>query len=215
MEPDVNTEPRTGEPLVAIPVKGFGSAKARMAPALTAAARATLSRALASRTVEVARAAGADPVVVTAEPEVIAWAAGLGARVIAEEESLGCGLSGAAATAAQVAHRSGRPWLILHADLPLLQPAELAAAIRAAVAGSYILCPSYDGGTTGFGGRDTIEFAYGPLSFHHHLARVGEARHVVHATPGFALDVDSPADLAVAAGRPEGAWLAALIDRRS
>src|SRR5262245_45394114 len=81
-----------GRVAVLVPVKAFGEAKVRLAPALDAPARAALARRMAE---QVLRAAcGLPAAVVCDDPEVAAWAGDNGARVIDER---GRGLNGAVA----------------------------------------------------------------------------------------------------------------------
>ncbi len=183
-----------GGVLVAIPVKAFAVAKARLADVLSPDKRERLGRTLAARAVATVAAAGAQPAVVTGDPAVTAWAQGRGVRVIPEPDP--GGLNCAATAATTTALDAHQPWFILHADLPWLEPDELAGALAHVAAGRYVICPSYDGGTTGLGGPGPFVFRYGPASFHRHLAIMGGSAHTVFVSAGFALDIDSPADLA-------------------
>jgi 2-phospho-L-lactate guanylyltransferase len=173
--------------LVGVPVKPFGVAKRRLGPAVDAATRSLLGRAIAAETLRAVAASGAVPVVVTGDAGVASWARTSGWEVIAERP--GSGLDGAAAA---VVTASPRSWAVLHADLPLVGPADLAAAWDTAAA--TVLAPSRDGGTNLFIGSRPTRFAYGPGSFTRHLA--GAPGAVVVVRPGLALDLDTPADLA-------------------
>ena len=180
-------------PLIAIPVKPFGVAKARLSPVLDASQRRRLGMSVAAHTVTTAVRTGVTTVVVTGDRGVARWANGLGVDVVADS---GTGLDGAARAAVAHAGGVGRPWIILHADLPILQSRDLAEPLAAVSAGRPALAPSYNGGTTLVGAAaDTFDFSYGPGSFHRHLHAAGEAA-VVVTTPGLMLDLDDPRDLA-------------------
>ncbi len=183
--------------LIAIPVKPFGVAKARLRPALDAGSRSQLGRSIAARTTGEARATGARVAIVTGDQGVARWARQLGAEVVRESPDYGPGLNGAAAAAAASADRDGSDWLILHADLPLISRSDLETAIGRHRPGCYVIAPSYDGGTALLMGTGTFAFSYGPGSFHRHLKTAGTAGDVVVRT-GLALDLDTPRDLEAA-----------------
>lgn len=195
-------------PGAALPVRSFQGAYRRLAAAFDPAGRAELARALASRTAAAAAAAGAPPVIVTSAREVRDWAEAEGYEAV--EEPPGGGLDGAARAA--VRRAGGRPWLILHADLPCLTPEEVGGALDLLRAGRRVLAPSYDGGTSALGGRGPFPFSYGPASFHRHLT-AGPPPAVL-CSLGFALDVDRPPDLEAAVRHPRGAWLGGLLRGR-
>jgi 2-phospho-L-lactate guanylyltransferase len=185
--------------LIAIPVKPFGVAKNRLRPALDAARRSQLGKTIAEHTAIEARATGAKVAIVTADRGVAEWALSLGCGVIPEASAHGSGLNGAAAAAVKEAGRDGSDWLILHADLPLIARADIAAAIDRYRAGRYVIAPSYDGGTGLIMGSGAFPFSYGPGSFHRHLrAAKGNADVVIRS--GLALDLDTPRDLEAAIG---------------
>ena len=98
-----------------------------------------------------------------------------------------------------------RPWLILHSDLPCLTSTEVGAALDLLGSGRRVLAPSYDGGTSALGGLGPFRFSYGVASFHRHLHSGSPP--AVLSSLGFQLDIDTPADLAVARRHPRGAWL--------
>jgi len=195
--------------LAALPVKPFGVAKARLGPALDAAARSRLGMAIAARTGRAARDAGAEVAVVTSDRGVRRWARRTGFGVIDEPDGPGSGLDRAARAAAAEAHRRGLPWCIVHADLPLVIPADLAAVFDLARSGP-VLVPSHDGGSNVVASSGpSFPFAYGPGSFHRHLAAVPTARVLVH--PRLALDLDTPRDLQHALDLAPDHWLERLI----
>lgn len=190
------------ETLVALPIRSFRNAYRRLAEAHGPDERAALARALASHTAGTVLRAGATPHIVTSAADVREWAKACGYPVVSEPT--GGGLDGAAAEAVHQA--SGRPWLILHADLPCLRPGEVATALEVLLSGRPVLAPSYDGGTSALGGLGQFPFRYGVASFHRHL-NLGPPPKVI-ASLGFLLDIDRPRDLVVAARHPRGAWLA-------
>lgn len=196
-------------PLVAVPLKPFSSAKGRLAEALDPGARAELMRETAGRVVRAATEAGALVVVVTGDPAVGAWAHDRGVEVMREPPR--GGLDGAARAAAEGAAATGVVWCIVHGDLPLLTPGHLITVLAAAEEGAAVLAPSRSGGTNILASRALIDFRYGPGSFTRHLAAfAGHPTKVLVAT-GTALDLDTPADLAAAAGLAGGAWLARYL----
>ncbi len=190
-------------PLVGVPVKPFGVAKSRLAPRLDAAARRRLGQALALRTASRAAAAGGEPAIVTGDDGVAAWAGANRIEVIPEPAP---SLDAAASAVVAAAALSGRPWLIVHADLPLVTEEDLAHVMEIAAADRMALAPARDGGTNVLAGSRRFRFAYGPDSFHRHLRRAGSGA-VVVTTVSLALDLDTLADLAAAAAHPDGEWL--------
>lgn len=176
---------------VVVPVKAFHAAKLRLAPALSPDARAVLARAMAGRVVA---AAGALPVtVVCDDPEVRAWAEGLGATVA---WTPGLGLDGAVAAGVEAVRVAGADRVVVaHADLPLATGLDHVVGVS-----GVILVPDRrrDGTNVvalpvGCGFR----FAYGPGSFDRHRSeatRLGLAVDV-RADAALGWDVDVPDDL--------------------
>jgi 2-phospho-L-lactate guanylyltransferase len=182
---------------IAIPVKPFGVAKARLSPVLDARQRSLLGKQIAAHTVVEARSTGARVAVVTGNGGVANWAEDLGVEVVAESIEYGSGLDGAAAAATAEADRTGSNWMILHADLPHLSRGDLKEAMDRFRPDRYVLAPSYNGGTTLLMGAGPFPFHYGPASFHHHLRSAGERAEVL-VRRGLALDLDTPHDLETA-----------------
>lgn len=191
---------------VVIPVKAFGSAKARLSPAVASTEREALARSMAEAVV---RAAGLLPVVVVCDdPDVRAWARSLGAEV---RWTPGLGLDGAVEAGVEWVSTEGFDRVIVaHADLPLatdLQP------VTGRGTGGVVLVPDrrHDGTNvislpTGCGFR----FAYGPGSFHRHRAeaeRLGLDVTVVDDA-SLAWDVDIPEDLVLPGGQAVTAAMA-------
>lgn len=192
------SEPRVA---VVLPLKSFALSKARLVPALAPEHRAALAKALAGRTAMMARDAGADVLVVTDDQAVEWWAAGLGLLALQQQRP---GLDGAAHDGV-ASVPPGAPWVVLHADLPWITAALLRAVVAAAREGP-VIAPSYDGGTSALGAPSAgFPFAYGPESYHRHLAAAPDA--TVMADPALALDLDRPRDLEIAVSSPAGHWL--------
>jgi 2-phospho-L-lactate guanylyltransferase len=174
---------------VVIPIRTFRG-MSRLEPVLDLEERSALMTRLATHTVATCRSAGTEVAVVTGAPEVDAWSRGLGIAVIPEPETGGLD----AAARAGVDAAAGRRWMVLHADLPLLEPGDISAMIGAARSGP-ALAPSHDGGTSAVAGSaGRFPFRYGPGSFRRHLAAVG-GRAAVVSRPGLAADIDRAVDL--------------------
>ena len=191
-------------PLVALPIRSFDGAYRRLEAALDPGRRARLARALATRTAATVRRAGSRPLIVSSAPEVRRFARVENYSLLPDPPQ--GGLNAAAGAAAR--HAGDRPWLILHADLPWLAPAEVATALELLRSGRRVLAASYDGGTSALGGFGSYRFSYGVGSFQRHLTT--GAPPAVISSPGYQLDIDRPHDLQVARRGPRGAWLRSL-----
>jgi len=196
--------------IVAIPVKPFDAAKKRLSGVLTTEARQALSVELARRTANAAIAAGAAPLILSADEVVSEWATSQRYDVLLDE---GSSLDEAAHAATLFA--KNEPWLICHADLPLLRAEDLARAVELMAQGSWMLAPSSDGGTSLIGGIGRFGFSFGPASFHRHLARLSHRPVRVMTSLGTLLDLDVPGDFSAAAAHPRGAWLNSVAPIRS
>src|SRR5690606_35677285 len=96
------------------------------------------------------------------------------------------------------------------ADLPLVTPEDIRAAAALLEAGNSHIAPSDDGGTSLIGGHRPCRFAYGPGSFHRHLARADDPAVIVRR--GLALDLDRPGDFEAAALLEAGSSPIAPVD---
>jgi 2-phospho-L-lactate guanylyltransferase len=183
---------------VLVPVKAFGEAKLRLAPALDRTERAELARSMATTVVRVAAPLGVW--VVCDDDEVAAWARVEGAEVIWRP---GLGLNGAVTDGVDLLASLGhRQVIVAHADLPYAVDLAWVAEEDGVTLvpdrrddGTNVLCVPTNRGFT---------FAYGPGSFARHRAeaeRLGLPTRVVRE-PHLGWDVDLPSDLAT----PE--WLA-------
>lgn len=187
-----------GVAAVLVPVKAFGDAKARLAPALDPAARAELARTMATRVVGAALPL---PVTVVCDDDgVAAWARALGAGVVSAP---GRGLNGAVADGVAALAETGVARVVVaHADLPLASGlADLAAGT-----GVTVVPDRHGDGTnvlvvpSGAGFR----FAYGPGSSSAHVReaeRLGLPVTVVRSDV-LGWDVDVPADLSFPTPEP-------------
>ena len=179
-----------------VPVKAFADAKARLAPALSAAERSALARSMAERVV--AASAPLPVRVACDDADVAAWAESLGATV---EWTPGLGLNGAVQQgfASLVKESDVDVVVVAHADLP-----HAAGLSRLATHGDVVsIVPDrHDDGTNVLAVPTTAPsfvFAYGPGSFARHVAeaeRVGR-RVRVERWPELQGDVDTPDDLPV------------------
>jgi 2-phospho-L-lactate guanylyltransferase len=186
--------PRLQGCVVLVPVKAFYRAKERLAPRLDPPRRAELARAMAAH---VLRAAAPLPVaVVCDDDEVAQWAAAQDALVLLEP---GRGLNGAVAAGVARLGRAGAGEVIVaHGDLPLAHGLGRLAGFNGVTLvpdrnedGTNVVCVTAAAG---------FRFAYGPRSFARHRVeadRLGLPLRVVR-DPELSLDVDVPADLAVA-----------------
>lgn len=185
-----------GHEAVLVPVKAFRQAKVRLAPAMSATARAALAKAMATRVV--ASAAGLPVAVVCDDPEVAAWARDLGALVIWEP---GRGLNGAVQEGVARLAGAGAGLVVVAAgDLPLATDLRWVTHFP----GVTIVPDRHRDGTNVIAVPTTSGFAfsYGPGSFARHrdeARRIGVPTRVVYSAP-LAWDVDLPADLTVVTG---------------
>jgi 2-phospho-L-lactate guanylyltransferase len=165
------------------------TAKRRLAHVLGASERAGLVRDLLEHVVEVLATLASRVVVLTPEPADVA-----GAEIWTDSAP---GLNAAVAAAID---RLGPPALVVHADLPLLSPADVERVL--ADPGDVVVARSYDGGTNGLLLRSLIRpaFGVGSAALHADRARRAGLRASVLDVPGFAMDVDDEAGLSACAG---------------
>jgi len=197
-----------------IPQKALFRAKGRLGSVLPEEERAALSLALLKSICGVLRATVGveDVVVMTPDPAVRDFAAACGVRGIFDPKP---GLNDALAEALRVLSGAGRGLLVVAGDLPLLQPADVAAVLASGGAGTLVLAPSRDEAGTnallfppGAGAAVRPAYGLGSRRAHHSLARRRGLRVVEVHRPGLAFDLDTPADLAALGGRwaPARPW---------
>jgi 2-phospho-L-lactate guanylyltransferase len=174
-----------------IPFKGTGEPKTRLAGALGLAERRRLSARLFARVADaLARVSQVAEIAVLSDLRPEGWSG----RLIADE---GRGLNGELTAAATAL--GSVPLVVIHADLPLVQPADIEALIAAADLGCAIAPDRLSSGTNALALRVAtgVSFAFGEDSFALHRKAAGDAARIVHRL-GLALDIDTPDDLAAA-----------------
>ncbi len=196
--------------LAILPVKSFGAAKRRLAPALGPGPRQGLAQAMfADVLASLRRVPGLDSVaVVTADPA--AGAAARGENVLVLRDTVEAGQSAAAAIGISYALADGfERVLLVPGDTPLLDPGEVAALLRAPRRVS-IVPDRHRTGTNALvlAPPDAIAPSFGPGSLERHVAAAAAAgvASAAEDVPSLMLDVDTDADLA--------ALKAALAERR-
>jgi len=172
--------------IAVVPIRDFDG-MTRLQPVLSPQERSSLARVLAEGVVAATTDAGLRTLVVTASDDVWRWAVGRGLSVC---DDPGSGLS--AAAAAGVACGGDKPWMVVHADLPLVTSSAIAGIAQAAIS-STVIVPSSDGGTTVICGYGRFPFSYGKGSFHRHLAAAPRAKVFVSAQ--LSVDIDTPEHL--------------------
>jgi 2-phospho-L-lactate guanylyltransferase len=194
---------------VAVPMKPFALAKARLRPGLDDAARQKLAADMLRHVLaavadsRVAEACG----VVSADPAALAIAKGYGFEAIHEEEPLG--YNAAAARASVWAQRYGcDALLILPADLPLITPEDIHNLTRLADARPQVVIIAPDAREEGTNALllrppDIIPPSFGLNSFHRHqqLVRTVGVDLIVHRSLTIAQDIDWIEDLQLFSGR--------------
>ncbi len=138
-----------------------------------------------------------DVVVMTLDPEVRTFAAACGIRAVTDPLP---GLNEALVEVFRTLPAT-HGILVISADLPLLQPADVAAVIRAGMRHSLVIAPSADAvGTNALLLPPTVAFqpvfGHASLAAHRLRARALGLRAVELHRPGLAFDLDTPADLA-------------------
>jgi 2-phospho-L-lactate guanylyltransferase len=192
--------------IAVVPIRSFRDGKRRLSPGLDAAAREALVRSMAERVTGALAATDeiAETLVVSADPEVLAWAGQLARPVTPVEQATAApGLDAAIDLGRDMSREHGADAMLsLFADLPFVTGKDIETLIESQ--GELIL--GTDRRRTGtnalllrFAGRsDEFRFAFGPESLEKHLAesrRIGlETR--VREIPGIAFDLDTPGDWA-------------------
>jgi len=181
-----------------IACKGFHRAKTRLAPALEPGARAALAARMLRHVLATARAADLPAWVLTGDPVVADLARRQGAAVLSDpgqghNAALGQACAGLAPQARLI---------VLPADLPALTPAAL-ARLAAPRPGLTLAPDRHLTGTNALAldpsARPGFAFRFGPDSLRLHRAEArqrGLPARILH-DPGLALDIDTPADLAL------------------
>jgi 2-phospho-L-lactate/phosphoenolpyruvate guanylyltransferase len=198
--------------LAILPVKSFGAAKARLAPALGAGSRQALAQAMFSDVLaSLRRVPGLDAVAVVTGDRV-AEAAALGERVLVLRDSEQAGQSAAALIGIRYAQAEGyERVLLVPGDTPLLDPGEVAGLLRGARERdlAVVVVPDRHGAGTNallLTPPEAIEPSFGPGSRERHVAaaEAAGARCAVEPVPTLVLDVDTSDDLALLSATLEG-----------
>jgi len=186
-----------------LPVKSFGMAKQRLAPALGAGSRQALAQAMFSDVLaSLRRVPGVDAVaVVTADP--VAESAALGERVAVLRDTESAGQSAAALIGIRHAQAHGFDRVLLvPGDTPLLDAGEIAGLLRRALDNGVaaVIVPDRHGEGTNallLTPPDAIEPSFGPGSCARHVAaaRAAGASCAVETVASLALDIDTGQDL--------------------
>jgi 2-phospho-L-lactate guanylyltransferase len=194
--------------LAILPVKSFGAAKQRLAPALGAGSRQALAQAMFSDVLtSLRRVPALDSVaVVTADP--VAEAAARGERVRVLRDTAQSGQSAAALIGIREAMADGfERVLLVPGDTPLIDPGEVTGLL--ARHRSVSIVPDRHGTGTNalvLEPPDAIEPSFGPGSRERHVA-AAEAVGVtdsVEEVPTLMLDVDTSEDLTALAAALAG-----------
>ena len=188
-----------------LPVKTLPAAKTRLLSASASpAAHRRLVEAVRADTLAAARAADG-----VARVLIVTDRAGLPDALVQARPGLNAALAEAAAHAAASWPADGIAALV--GDLPALRPAELAAALAAAAAHPRSFVPDAEGtGTTLLAAQPGIELQ--PADGTDSAARHSNVAVALDAGPGLRRDVDTVADLRVAAELGLGPATAAELD---
>lgn len=196
--------------MILIPVKNLSSAKQRLSSVLSPDERLALAQAMCEDVLEeIAHWRGRpEAAVVTGDPFARELARRLQFEVIADDANPG--ETGAIEMATVVCHERGeRSTLVVPADIPLIESAELEQVLEAAPAGGTVLVPDAARRGTNAALREPANLfplRFGNDSFLPHLAAAQATGLpcVVLELPGIARDIDRPEDLQeVAAARGE------------
>jgi 2-phospho-L-lactate guanylyltransferase len=186
-----------------LPVKEIDDAKSRLAHQCSRVFRRELQRAMLDDVLnaltKTARLAGI--VVVSADRHAQLVARRCGARVF--EDGARSGHTRAVMAAARRLASEGRAGMLtVPADVPAISAAQIARVLAAhGEAPAFTIVPSHDcrGSNAIVVSRpDAVELAFGDDSFvaHLHAARGAGIEPTIVRSPGIALDIDHPADLA-------------------
>ena len=197
---------------VVIAVRGGPDAKSRCAGLLDPARRAALTQAMLTDMLEAAlRTPGVQRVwVMTPTADLAALAARADAAIILEPRAEGLSAAFEHARAAIAKLRPNAVLALLPGDLPLLDPADLAALLAAHREGDVLLAPAEaDGGTGAIvltaAARFDFACGLGSLEAHAAAARAAGLNPRIVAAPSLAFDLDRPADVETLLARTGGA----------
>jgi 2-phospho-L-lactate guanylyltransferase len=187
--------------MILVPVKNLSNAKQRLSAVLDPEARRELAQAMCADVLETLARWQTRPAVaiVTSDPFAEDLATRLGFDVIADDANPG--ETGAVEMATALCRDRGVDYtLVIPADIPLLENAELDEIVKSAPQRGSVLVPDAAGRGTNAALRspaDLFALRFGNDSFlpHHAAAQATGLPCVVLELPGIALDVDRPEDL--------------------
>jgi len=187
--------------MILVPVKNLSNAKQRLAALLDQPTRTQLAHAMLLDVLEAIHAWPNRPAValVTSDNFAAGCARKFGFEVIPDQANHSETDAIEVATRVCV-ERAEHSTLVLPADIPLVQPAELDQILQSAPSAGSVLVPSADGRGTNAAWRSPaalFPLRFGNDSFKPHLtaARATRKPCVVLSLPGIGLDIDNPADL--------------------
>jgi 2-phospho-L-lactate/phosphoenolpyruvate guanylyltransferase len=184
-----------------LPVKGLRAAKLRLTSLLSPDERRSLALAMLHDVARASADAGFVPNVLSPDPDVLAWAEGIGARGVRQPRDVHS-LNGALAWALQSGQAGAA--LIILSDTPLATAAEITEIARPLRGHGDEPCVSLVPDRRGLGTNamllrppSLIPVRYGRDSFQRHLraARNAQAAVHVHELGGLGFDIDVPEDV--------------------
>jgi 2-phospho-L-lactate guanylyltransferase len=194
--------------MILVPVKNLSNAKQRLAALLDQPTRTALAQAMLLDVLEAIHAWPQRPAValVTGDDFAAGCARKFGFEIIPDNSNRSETDAIEMATKA-CGERGARSTLVLPADIPLVQAAELEQILQAAPTEGSVLVPSADSRGTNAAWRSPaalFPLRFGNDSFRPHLAaaRATGKPCIVLSLPGIGLDIDSPADLRQLATTP-------------
>jgi len=186
--------------MILLPVKNLVKAKQRLASALDQSTRTELAQLMLSDVVAaIAAFAGDEVALATSDPFATELAGRFGFEVIRDESNIS--ETDATEMATRTCEARGvQSTLVIPADIPLIEAAELRAIYQASPDAGSVLVPSTDKrGTNAVLRRPASLFPlrFGNDSFTPHLSAAIATNKscVVLSLPGVGLDIDTPEDL--------------------
>jgi len=186
-----------------LPVKRFNAAKQRLGDQLAGGTRRALAESMLTDVLMALRRTAAidEVLLVTSEPAADAIGRGYGAHVIEDREEAGQSAAAMIGIAHALEAQAARA-LLVPADCPALDPAELTALLARAAEnrGVLLVCDRHGTGTNALvlTPPDAIEpqFGEGSRARHESVAAAAGVPCAVEQVPTLALDVDTLDDLA-------------------
>ena len=185
--------------MILVPVKNLANAKQRLAQALEQSSRTELAHAMLHDVLDALAESAADVSLVTSDAFAVELAQHFRFEVIRDDSNLS--ETAAIEMATRVCESRGiQTTLVIPADIPLIEAADVRAIYEAAPEEGTVLVPAADQrGTNAVLRRPAALFPlrFGNDSFMPHLAAAIATRTtcVVLSLPRIALDIDTPEDL--------------------